>query len=195
MSKRTKFNCVYVLLAPNKAAYIGQTTDPINRKSRYKTLTCKNQRKVYGSLLLYGYESHEFRVLLTLPKNATRQVMDFYENFFYELYQSQGYNMLNLKSPGWNGKPGEESCELMSKSRQGNKPWNTGTKGKCKAWNKGLSIARKSYTVIKNGETLKIDHLKNFCTENNLNYTTMVHFLSGKGQYEKQTTFKGYERA
>ena len=40
MGKRNKFKCIYGLFAPNNKVYIGQTTDPINRKSRYKTLTC-----------------------------------------------------------------------------------------------------------------------------------------------------------
>lgn len=194
MGKRNKFKCIYGLFAPNNSVYIGQTTDPINRKSRYKTLTCKNQRKVFESLKEYGYDQHEFKILHTLNDGADRVQLDYHEQFFYALYLQLGYSLLNLKSAGWNGKPNKESCELMSKSQRGKTPWNAGTKGVCKAWNKGLSISRKSYTVVKNGKIIQIDHLKNFCTENGLNYTTMVHFLKGTGQYENRTTFRGYER-
>lgn len=138
MGKRVKFNCIYVLIAPNKSAYIGQTSDPINRKSRYKTLTCKNQIRVYQSLLRFGFDKHEFKILLVMPNSITRQSMDFYEIFFYELYKNSGYSMMNLKSPGWNGKPCEESKQKSSRSHLGKEPWNKGKKGLQTAWNKGL---------------------------------------------------------
>lgn len=142
MGKRNKYKVIYVLLGPDMSAYVGQTTDPINRKSRYKTLTCKNQRLVYDSLLRHGYDKHQFKELLVLPDNADRKQMDFYEIFYHSLYSELGYRMLNLKSPGWNGVPGEESKERLSNAHIGQLPWNAGTKGVCKAWNKGLKKAK-----------------------------------------------------
>jgi hypothetical protein len=139
MSKRLKFKCIYVLLGPNKSAYVGQTTDPVNRKSRYKTMTCVNQTEVYDSLVKHGYSEHEFKILLKLPDCATRENLDFYEIFFFELYQSNGYKMLNLKSPGWNGRPNELAIKRLSDSHKGHTPWNKGLKGKQAAWNKGLT--------------------------------------------------------
>lgn len=118
MGRRNKFKCIYVLLAPERAAYVGQTTDPINRKSRYKTMTCKNQTDVYASLVKHGYPKHEFKIILRLPDSATRDMLDFWEKFYFSLYKEVGYRMLNLKSPGWNGRPGVIGAQ--------------------KAWNKGL---------------------------------------------------------
>src|SRR6185436_9389950 len=138
MSKRKKFKCIYVLLGQENTAYVGQTTDPINRKSRYKTLTCKNQTEVYRSLVKHGYDKHEFKILLKLPDSATRKNLDFYEIFFFELYQGNGFTMLNLKSPGWNGKPNDIALKRQSESHKGNIPWNKGKVGLQKAWNKGL---------------------------------------------------------
>jgi hypothetical protein len=138
MSKRTKFKCIYVLLCPKKCAYVGQTTDPINRKSRYKTIRCKNQRLVYDSLLAHGYDAHEFKILMQLPDSATRSDLDYYETFFFEVYQSNGYKMLNLKSTGWNGVPGEDTRRRQSESHKGMTPWNKGVVGSQVAWNKGL---------------------------------------------------------
>lgn len=140
MGKRIKFKCIYVLLAPNRSVYIGQTSDPINRKSRYKTATCR-QRLVQESLKKYGFDAHEFKIIITLPDSSSREMMDFYETYFYNLYKESGYNLLNLQTPGWHGKPPLESRQRMSESRKGFKPWNTGTKGICKAWNKGLKKA------------------------------------------------------
>lgn len=138
MGNRNKFNCIYGLFAPNNSVYIGQTTDPINRKSRYKTLTCKNQRKVFESLKEYGYDKHEFKVLHTLNNNATREQLDYHEAFFFAHYTQLGFNLLNLKSAGWNGKPNGEVRQLQSDSHKGQTPWNKGKKGVQKAWNKGL---------------------------------------------------------
>jgi len=194
MGKRIKYNLIYVLLGPDRSAYVGQTSDPVNRRSRYKTLTCKNQRLVYASLLKHGHDKHKFKELLVLPDDSTREQMDFYEIFYHSLYKELGYTMMNLKSPGWNGVSPKESNQMGASKRKGRKPWNAGTKGLIKSWNTGLSIPRRSYTVKKGSILVQIDNLKQFCKENELNYTTMVHFLSGKGQYEKRTHFQGYER-
>lgn len=102
-------------------------------------MTCKNQRKVFESLKEYGYEKHEFKILHTLNNDSSRDQLDYHEQFFYALYSQLGYNLLNLKSAGWNGKPNHEARKLMSKAHKGRKPWNTGTKGVCVAWNKGLT--------------------------------------------------------
>lgn len=138
MGRRNKFKCIYGLFAPNNQVYIGQTTDPINRKSRYKTLTCKNQRKVYNSLLEHGYENHEFKILHTLDNNATREQLDYHEQFFFSLYQHLGYSLLNLKSAGWNGVPCSESIQRLRDSHIGQVAWNKGLIGAQIAWNKGL---------------------------------------------------------
>lgn len=137
MGKRIKYNCIYGLFAPNNKVYIGQTTDPVNRKSRYKTMTCKNQRKVIESLKEYGYDKHEFKVLHTLNDGATREQMDYHEAFFFALYRKD-YELLNLKTAGWNGKHSKESLQLSSDSHKGHIPWNKGKKGLQIAWNKGL---------------------------------------------------------
>lgn len=138
MGRRTKYNLIYVLLGPDRSAYVGQTSDPVNRRSRYKTLTCKNQRLVYESLLKYGYAAHQFKELIVLPDESTRSEMDFYEIFYHSLYQELGYRMMNLKSPGWNGVPGIESKNRSIQSHIGKTPWNKGLIGSQKAWNKGL---------------------------------------------------------
>jgi len=138
MGNRNKFKCIYALLGPNNTAYIGQTTDPINRKSRYKTMTCKNQRKVFESLKEYGYDQHKFEILHTLNNDADRIQLDYHEAFFFALYKQLGFNLLNLKSAGWNGVPCEESKQILSDSHKGQRAWNKGLKGVQTAWNKGL---------------------------------------------------------
>lgn len=139
MGKRRKFNCIYGLFGPDKTVYIGQTSDPINRRSRYRTLTCQNQTAVYESLLKHGFKKHKFQIILELSDFANRDEMDFYEKFYYSLYQEVGYKMLNLKSPGWNGRPGELSKQRLSVAHKGQVAWNKGKRGVQIAWNKGLT--------------------------------------------------------
>lgn len=141
MGKRTKFKCIYVLTGPDKVAYVGQTTDPVNRKSRYKTLTCKNQTDVYASLIKHGYENHEFKILLRLSDDSSRRDLDIYEQIFYEWYQASGYTLLNLKSPGWHGRPNAIALQRASAAHKGARAWNKGLKGAQVAWNKGLKKA------------------------------------------------------
>lgn len=141
MGRRSLITCVYSLVAPDKKVYVGQTTDLINRRSRYKTLTCKNQRKVYESLLKYGYENHNFIVLMNFERGIERSKLDFHEDLFMKLYEKAGYELLNLKSAGWNGKPCKESIERLSNSNKGKTPWNKGKSGAQIAWNKGLKKA------------------------------------------------------
>lgn len=139
MGKRIKFKCIYILTAPDNSVYVGQTTDPVNRKSRYKTMTCKNQRLVYESLKKHGYDTHEFKIIHTLADDADRVQLDYHEAFFYALYEQMGYNLLNLKTAGWNGKPCDDSKKLLSESHKGQNPWNKGLRGAQVAWNKGLT--------------------------------------------------------
>jgi len=138
MGKRTLTTCIYALIAPENKVYVGQTTDLINSRSRYKTMTCKNQRLVYESLLKYGYDKHSFVVLMNFDRGVERDKLDFHEDLFFKLYERAGYKLLNLKSAGWNGKPCKESLDRLSDSHIGQVAWNKGLVGAQKAWNKGL---------------------------------------------------------
>lgn len=138
MGRRNLITCIYVLIAPDKNVYVGQTTDVINRRSRYKTMTCKNQRLVYQSLVTHGYDKHRFVILMNFERGVERHKLDFHEDLFYKLYQSAGWKLLNLKTAGWNGKPCEESRILLSNSHKGQRAWNKGLVGVQIAWNKGL---------------------------------------------------------
>jgi hypothetical protein len=90
------------------------------------------------SLRRYGFDSHRIDILKHFEYKPNRTELDFWEKFYYSIFESAGYSMMNLKAPGWNGKHSDCSIEKSRVSHAGQKPWNTGTKGVCIAWNKGL---------------------------------------------------------
>jgi group I intron endonuclease len=57
---------IYKITNPSGKIYIGQTIDIDTRKSKYKYLNCKNQTRLYRSLLKYGWENHIFEIVETL---------------------------------------------------------------------------------------------------------------------------------
>jgi group I intron endonuclease len=60
---------IYKITSPSSKVYIGQTIDIKTRKNKYRYLNCKNQTRLYKSLLKYGWENHVFEILETIEIN------------------------------------------------------------------------------------------------------------------------------
>ncbi|MBK7362782.1 MAG: hypothetical protein IPJ01_10840 [Micavibrio sp.] len=55
---------IYKIMSPKGAVYIGLSTDVYYRiYSCYKKLRCKQQHKIYNSLIKYGVENHKFEII------------------------------------------------------------------------------------------------------------------------------------
>lgn len=54
---------IYKITSPSGKIYIGQSTNIEKRISRYKTLSCKKQVKLYNSLKKYGWDLHLFEII------------------------------------------------------------------------------------------------------------------------------------
>lgn len=55
---------IYKIINPLKRIYVGSTTRPVKyRWASYKSLSCKNQVKLYRSLKKYGFENHVFEII------------------------------------------------------------------------------------------------------------------------------------
>jgi group I intron endonuclease len=57
---------IYKITSPSGKVYVGQTIDIKTRKNKYRYLNCKNQTRLYKSLLKYGWENHAFEILETV---------------------------------------------------------------------------------------------------------------------------------
>jgi group I intron endonuclease len=112
---------IYKITSPAGKIYIGQSWDWISRKSKYKKLECESQIYLYRSLKKYGIDNHKIEILLHLPLSISQNILDFYEVYFWQYYKDLGFEMLNIKFPGSNGKHSEESKKKMSMSRSGEK--------------------------------------------------------------------------
>ncbi len=189
--KHVKRVGIYRMISPSGKVYIGQSRDITNRKSRYKTLTCKNQSKLYASLKKYGYDAHNFEVLVWLDDDISQEKLSELESFVISIYKDSGAELLNLKDGGSFGKHPLESRLKNSLSHKGKAPWKKGLKGEQVAWNKGLHEPRKQYKFFYNGKPLIVNNLKSFCSENKLNYFCMLSVHNKTGHY-KNKTYKGY---
>lgn len=57
---------IYKITNPSGKVYIGKTIDLETRMSKYKYLNCKNQTRLYASLLKYGWQNHVFETIETI---------------------------------------------------------------------------------------------------------------------------------
>ena len=104
---------IYKITSPSGKIYIGQSWNISDRISRYKTIRCKTQRKIYNSLVKYGWENHSFCIIHELPNDITQNVIDRYEIFYIEVYRNAGIDLMNIRGGGSKGELSEETKEKL----------------------------------------------------------------------------------
>lgn len=113
---------IYTITNPKGKVYIGQTVNPIKRKSKYKTLDCKGQVKIYNSIRKYGWDNHKFEIIQTL-NDCTNEELNTLEIAFIKEYNSlrDGLNLhtggLGTRGLVWS----QESRNRMSLLKTGSK--------------------------------------------------------------------------
>lgn len=109
---------IYKITSPVGKIYIGQSRHIELRKLNYVKNNCKNQVKIYNSILKYGWEKHKFEILIECEINQLNDLELYYSN----VYDSIGFNGLNLRICGGNTAGVSEETKLkMSISHRGNK--------------------------------------------------------------------------
>lgn len=109
---------IYKITNPNGKIYIGQTIDYKRRLRYYKLLKCKEQPRVYNSLVKYGIENHKFKLI----KECAKEELTQWERHFQELYDSVGKNGLNcilVATNEFSGGHSEESKKKISEKLKG----------------------------------------------------------------------------
>lgn len=98
---------IYKITSPSSRIYIGQSIDIFNRFKSYKQAKCKEQPKIYKSILKYGWESHLFEVELECSVDELNEK----ERFYQEKYNSveKGLNCVYTKTNDKSGKSSEET--------------------------------------------------------------------------------------
>jgi len=112
---------IYKIVSPSGSIYIGQSIFLENRIKSYEYEKCKTQRKLYNSIIKYGWKNHKVKILHELPSDVDQIALNAYEFLYWELYKSCKFNMLNIREPGHSGKISEESKRKISKKNTGRK--------------------------------------------------------------------------
>jgi group I intron endonuclease len=111
---------IYKITSPSGKVYIGQSWNIAKRKGVYKRIDCKDQVKIYNSLVKYGWEAHSFEIIHELSGDVLQQDLDKWETYYWSKCKAEGLDLLNLREPGMGGKFSEETKKKMSLSMVGN---------------------------------------------------------------------------
>lgn len=82
---------IYKITSPSNKVYIGQSIDIEKRFYYYSIKSCLKQKRLYNSLLKYGFESHLFEII----EECTIEELNKKERYYQEFYNVLGKNGLN----------------------------------------------------------------------------------------------------
>lgn len=108
---------IYKITNPKGKIYIGQSVNALERLSHYKRFDCKEQPKIYNSLIKYGIESHTFEVIHFCNVDE----LNHFERHYQELYDvvKNGLNCRFTITTDKSGYFSEETKLKMSISQKG----------------------------------------------------------------------------
>lgn len=113
---------IYKITSPTGKVYIGQTRNDYLRVKSYRSIQgCKKQRRLFYSLQKHGWDTHSFEMVHELPADVSDDVLSEYERLYWLCCKEAGFELLNLSIPGLAVRHSEESKQIMSKQRVGNK--------------------------------------------------------------------------
>lgn len=98
---------IYKIISPSNRIYIGQSIKIEDRIKSYKNIKCKEQPKLYKSLLKYGFENHKIEILIECNESKLNEL----ERHYQEEYDSieNGLNCIYTKTNDRSGKSSEET--------------------------------------------------------------------------------------
>lgn len=98
---------IYKITSPSGKIYIGQSNNIKNRVSFYKNHLCKQQQKIYYSILKYGWNAHVFEII----RECDETELDNLEQHYIKLFDT-----FNTKH-GMNLTSGGKSCKLSNETK------------------------------------------------------------------------------
>lgn len=107
---------IYKITNPKGKIYIGQSIDLFQRSKDYKYKRCKQQYKLYNSILKYGWEQHRFEIIEECNLEQLNEKEIYWITFFNSINEG-----LNLKEGGSFGKHSQETKNKISKANKGKK--------------------------------------------------------------------------
>jgi group I intron endonuclease len=98
---------IYKITNPNNKIYIGQSVNINSRFYSYKSLKCKEQPKIYRSLLKYGVENHKFEIITECDILKLNELERYYQEFYNSI--EIGLNCVYTKTNDKSGKSSNET--------------------------------------------------------------------------------------
>lgn len=170
---------VYKITNPSGKIYIGQSWNIKQREQNYLRLECKGQPKLYNSLNKYGWNKHNFEIIHILPKDTTQEILNQHEIKYWKQYLNNGFEMMNIKEPGSNGKHVLETKEKISKSLKGRD---------ISKWNYKIYTKERNNKVSENnkGKVISEEH-KQKISENNKGNKNLLGYKYSEESKLKQS--------
>lgn len=125
---------IYKITSPSGRVYIGQSWNIESRWEGYRAGKGKAQPLLHSSFCKYGVLSHRFEVVRHLSVDEQQAVMDYWEQYYMDLYRAEGHRLMNLRGAGSHGKWSQEWKERRSCQMKGRKM--------SKATRKAMSMAQ-----------------------------------------------------
>lgn len=112
---------IYKITSPTGKVYVGQSSNLSKRYLDYVNIVnCKNQTRLYNSLIKYGFSEHIFEVVEEC-NTGELNVRERYWQEFYDVLGSKGLNCRLTGAVGRVGKLSEDTKEKISKTKTGKK--------------------------------------------------------------------------
>lgn len=86
---------VYKITSPSGKIYIGSSIDIEKRIKYYSSSNCKGQRRLYNSIIKYGWTNHLFEIL----EECELDILHKRERYYGKLFDTVGAKGLNLLLP------------------------------------------------------------------------------------------------
>jgi len=108
---------IYKITNPTGRVYVGQSINIVLRKKSYERLYCREQLKLYNSLVKYGFSSHIFEVI----EECTVEELNSRERYWQEFYNviEDGLNCRLTATEDKSGYLSEEHKQAISKKLTG----------------------------------------------------------------------------
>jgi len=131
---------IYKIISPTGKIYIGQSKDINRRIKNYINHRCKNQIKLYNSIIKYGWDEHVFEIICECDELELNNLESINIKKFNCFNTEHG---MNLTSGGDHSKHSDETKKKISRSNIG-KVCSEETKRKISVGNKGKRLGIKS---------------------------------------------------
>ena len=102
---------IYKITSPSEKVYIGQSINIEKRRQGYQRLYCKDQTRLYNSLVKYGFSQHVFEVV----EECTTNQLNVRERYWQDFYKAIGERGLNCFLTETDSKPRVYSQDYINK--------------------------------------------------------------------------------